>query len=156
MAEFWIKTSESTAVLGERDIAKFISAPGEVLLPKGSFISEEIKEEILTKEISTSETVLLLKVKKPDYLGQSKWLFHHNGHPIEASIEDKEWLDAFQSRKIVVRPGDSLKARLKTEIMRGYDKEDVSVRYYIIKVLDVIAGEKGTQSYLFTENNPED
>jgi len=155
LAEFWIKTSESTAVLGERDIAKYISAPGEVLLPRGYFISEEIKEEILTKEISTCENVLMLKVKKPDYLGQSRWLFHHEGHPIEASIEDKEWLAAFQSRNIIVCPGDSLKARLKTEIMRGYDREDVSVRYYVTKVIDVIAGDKGTQAFLFPEDKQE-
>lgn len=86
LTEFWIETSESTAVLGEHDVAKYISAAGQVVLPKGCVLPDEIKEELLTQEISTSETVLLLKVKKPDYLGQSRWLFHHDGHPIEASM----------------------------------------------------------------------
>jgi hypothetical protein len=155
LAEFWIETSESTAVLGERDVARYISAAGKIVLPRGYVLPDEIKEEILTKEISTSETVLLLKVKKPDYLGESRWLFHHDGHPIEASIEDKEWLAAFQNRKIIVRPGDSLKAHLKTEVRRGYDKEDVSVRYYITKVIDIIEGDKGTQASLFPEDKPQ-
>lgn len=154
LTEFWIKTSESTAVLGEQDVAKYISAPGEVVLPRGSVLPDEIKEEMLTQEISTSETELLLKVKKPDYLGQSRWLFHHEGHPIEASIEDKEWLVGFQKREIVVQPGDLLKARLKTEIRKGYDKEDVSVRYYVTKVIDVIVGDKGAQAFLFPEDKP--
>jgi len=154
LAEFWIRTSESTAVLGESDVAKFISAAGEIVLPKGSFLNDEIKEQILTQEISTHETVLLLKVKKPDYLGQSRWLFHHNGHPIEASIDDKEWLAAFQNREIVVGPGDCLKARLKTEISKGYDKEDISVRYWVTKIIDVIPGDKGTQASLFREDKP--
>jgi len=155
LTEFWIKTSESTAVLGERDVARYISAPGQILLPKGFVLSEEIKEEILTQEITTSETVLFLKVKKPDYLGQSKWLFQHEGHPIEASIENKEWLEAFQNREIVVQPGDSLKVRLKTEVKKGYDREDISVRHYVTKVIDVIVGDKGTQGSLFPEDKPQ-
>lgn len=156
LAEFWIKTSESTAVLGERDVARYISAPGQVVLPKGSVLSEEMREEILTQEISTTETELLLKIKKPDYLGQSRWLFHHEAHPIEASIEDKEWLAAFQNREVIVCPGDSLKARVKTEVRKGYDREDVSVRYYVSKVIDVIAGSKGMQASLFPEDEPQD
>ncbi|HUT17462.1 MAG TPA: hypothetical protein VMW84_04105 [Acidobacteriota bacterium] len=155
LAEFWIKTSESTAVLGERDVARYISTPGQIVLPKGSVLPDEIKEEILTQEISTSETVLLLKVKKPDYLGQSRWLFHYDGHPIEASIEDKDWLESFQNSDIIVRPGDSLKASLKTEVKKGFDKEDVSVRYYVTKVIDVVVGDKGTQGSLFQEDKPQ-
>jgi hypothetical protein len=154
LAEFWIRTSESTAVLGQSDVAKFISAAGQIVLPKGTFLDDEIKEQILTQDISTAETVLLLKVKKPDYLGQSRWLFHQDGHPIEASLDDKEWLSAFQNREIVVRPGDSLKARLKTEIRKGYDKEDISVRYSVTKIIDVIPGDKGTQGSLFPEARP--
>lgn len=154
LTEFWIKTSESTAVLGEHDVAKYISAPGEVVLPRGSVLPDEIKEEMLTQEISTSETELLLRVKKPDYLGQSRWLFHHDGHPIEASIEDKEWLAAFQRREIIIRPGDSLKARLKTEVRKGYDKEDIAVHHYVTKVIDVIEGGKGNQALLFPEDKP--
>lgn len=153
IAEFWIRTSESTAVLGESDVAKYISGAGNIILPKGAFLDDETKEQILTQEISTDETVLQLKVKKPDYLGQSRWLFHHDKHPIEASIEDKEWLAAFQNRQIVIRPGDSLRARLKTEVRKGYDKEDMSVHYYVTKILDIITGDTGTQASLFPEEN---
>lgn len=52
-------------------------------------------------------------------------------------------------------PGDCLKARLKTEIRSGYDREDVSVRYYVTEVIDVIAGDKGTQAPLWPEDKPE-
>jgi len=150
LAEFWIRTSESTAVLGESDVAKYISGSGQIILPKGTFLDDEAKEQILTQEISTEETTLLLKVKKPDYLGQSRWLFHHDKHPIEANIDDKEWLAAFQNREIIIRPGDSLKARLKTEVRKGYDKEDISVHYCITKIFDVIPGDTGTQASLFS------
>jgi len=153
LAEFWIRTSESTAVLGESDVAKYISGSGQIILPKGAFLDDETKEQILTQEISTEETVLLLKVKKPDYLGQSRWLFHHDKHPIEANIDDKEWLSAFQNREIIIRPGDSLKARLKTEVRKGYDKEDIAVHYCVTKIFDVIADDKGTQASLFPEEN---
>jgi hypothetical protein len=154
LTEFWIRNSESTSVLGEADIAKYISSLGEVVLNKGQPISDEMRDQLLTNEIKESETVLILKVKKPDYLGYSRWLFHHDGHPIEASIEDKNWLSAFQNRQVIVRPGDSLKARLRSEIRTGYDSEDILVHHYVTHVIEIIPGEDNAQTFLFPEDEP--
>ncbi len=72
-------------------------------------------EELLTREVIPSQTVLILKVKKPDYLGTSKWEFVFE-HAIEAKILDVDWLVRFQNRREDVRPGDAIRAEVLTEV----------------------------------------
>ncbi len=152
LVEFSVRTLESTSWLSDLDRAKYISSHGEITLPKGKTISDEMKEDILTEEKIIDETTLVLRVKKPDYLGESKWMFQWEKHPMEAKIEDKEWLTCFQKRKITLRPGDSLKARVRTELSKGYDGKDISVKYDVIKVLGVIPATDDTQSILFSDD----
>jgi len=90
-----------------------------------------------------------VKVKKPDYLGTSKWIFKHSGHPIDAKILDKEWLDQFQTKTVSVQPGDSLRAVVREETLYGYDNEIVGTNYEIVKVIAVIEAPKFTQGTLF-------
>lgn len=156
LVEFSVKTLESTSLLSEKDSAKYISSHGEITLPKGQPISDEMKLEILTEEKIIDVTTLVLRVKKPDYLGESRWLFQLDKHPLEAKIEDKEWLSAFQERTILVRPGDSLKARVRTELKKGYDGKDVGVRYDVIQVIEVIPASNSKQSTFFSEDEDQD
>jgi len=149
LVEFSIKTLESTSVPTEKDKAKYVSRCGQITLPKGPVISDEAREEMLTEKNIVDETQLVLRIKKPDYLGESKWMFQWEKHPMEAKIEDKEWLSRFQTREILVRPGDSLKVRVRTEIKKGYDDKDISVRYDILKVLQVIPATDAKQSNFF-------
>jgi 8-oxo-dGTP pyrophosphatase MutT (NUDIX family) len=74
------------------------------------------------------------EVKKPDYLGVSMWEFRHGEHPLAARIEDLDWLRRFQSRELDVRPGDSLKAGVRTDVRYGYQSEIVSVHHTILVV----------------------
>jgi hypothetical protein len=89
-------------------------------------------DEILIKEVVKFERMPMnLIVKKPDYLGESKWDLRHGRHPIAARIEDSSWLQKFQARRIDVRPGDALKCLVTVENHYGYDneliREDVTV-----------------------------
>jgi len=95
-------------------------------------------EDLLTKETIENTTQLILKVKKPDYLGLSMWDFKYDGRQISAKILDIEWLTNFHKRMIDIRPGDSIKADLKTKIKYGYDNEIVGQSYEIIKVFDIL------------------
>lgn len=79
-----------------------------------------------------------MKVKKPDYLGESRWEFHFENRTIEAKIRDMEWLDKFQSRLVDVRPGDALKAKVVTEIRYSYEGDVLSTKYTLERVVDVI------------------
>ena len=104
---------------------------------KFKLVPESI-EDLLTQEILTSTSEMILKVKKPDYLGESMWEFRHGTRPFEAKILDSEWLKEFQNRKYDVRPGDSLRTIVKTEVQYGYDNEVVAVHNLIEKVKEVI------------------
>lgn len=95
-------------------------------------------EDLLTKETIENTTQLILKVKKPDYLGQSMWDFKYDGKQISAKILDIEWLSMFHKRMIDIRPGDSIKADLKTKVKYGYDNEIVGQSYEVLKVYDIL------------------
>jgi len=93
--------STSLSPLAEGDSAKYI-IPNE---PEARFnltfkLAPESIEDLVAKETLSSESEMLLKVKKPDYLGESMWDLRHGILTISASILDKEWLEKFQSRKM--------------------------------------------------------
>lgn len=116
------------------------------------FIPEEI-EELITKESSSSESTMIIKVKKPDYLGFSMWEFHHGTSPLSAKILDEKWLDDFHKRKMDVRPGDSLKVRIRITNNYDYDHNLISVKYQILKVLDILHPPSSDQYFIDEELN---
>ena len=95
-----------------------------------------------------------LIVKRPDYLGNSKWEMRHGKRSISAKIEDEEWLKKFQGRSVDVRPGDALRCQVLIEYLYGHDNELLSERYLIQKVHDVLAN-AFYQIDLFDETNKE-
>lgn len=117
-------------------------------------VTPESFEEILTSETHVSQpTTMILRVKKPDYLGKSKWEFHHAGKIVEAKILDVEWLNKFQNRLIIVRPGDALRCNVEITTKYGYDQEVLKVNYDIVEVIDVIAAPTIEQLELGGEGN---
>jgi hypothetical protein len=82
---------------------------------------------------------MILAVKKPDYLGTSKWELRHGKRTISAKIEDANWLGRFQGRQVDVRPGDALQCTVKIEMLYGFDNELISERYTVLKVIEVLA-----------------
>lgn len=100
--------------------------------------SPEDMEDLLTKESLRSTSTMILKVKKPDYLGNSMWDFKHGSRTIHASITDANWLSRFQSRLIDIRPGDSIRASVQTIVKYGYDNELVGQSYEIVEVKEII------------------
>lgn len=92
---------------------------------------------------------MLLKVKKPDYLGDSMWDFRHGTSVIYASVLDKEWLEKFQSRNLDIRPQDSIRVRM--EISHRYDQNGdlIATHYNILKVVDVLFAPDQSQPNMF-------
>lgn len=135
--------------LEDGDSATFISQERTSQFNKNLVISEDIIRELMTREIIISESEKILKVKKPDYLGSSKWIFKYSGHLIDAKILDETWLKKFQTKDVSVQPGDSLRVTLKEETLYGYDSEIVHINYEIPKVIDVIPVPKMIQGDLF-------
>jgi len=81
---------------------------------------------------------MILKVKRPDYLGESRWDFKFGDHPFHAKILHVDWLADFQARKIDVRPGDALRAMVRQTINYGFDADVISESNEILEILEVI------------------
>jgi hypothetical protein len=120
------------------DTAKFISKNGDALFNQSFQYHQDAVETLLTKETKSIENSEILKVKKPDYLGDSMWELKYRDRVIPAKITDHNWLLEFQSRKVDVRPGDALSVILQTQINYGFQDEEISVHYRILEVKEVI------------------
>jgi hypothetical protein len=135
--------------LEEFDYIEYRSVVGDARFNGQLAISSQVISDWLTKEVHTTQGARILKVKKPDYLGKSKWAFRYNGHAIEAKVSDIPWLVSFQAGDIPVNPGDSIRAELKEDIAFGYDGEIIHVWYDILEVYEVIPGMRAVQGGLF-------
>lgn len=137
--------TNSLSYLAEKDKASYETANGKASFNlEFRYIPEEI-EELITKESLVSESQIIAKVKKPDYLGDSMWELRHGKTIVTAKILDLNWLKDFQNRKHDVRPGDSLKVRIKITQSYDYDHNLISTKYEILKVIEVLPLEIGEQ-----------
>ncbi len=132
------KLQESLQNLGTGDSVTYEYAEEKIRFNRELQISDEVVREVLTQQVIKSSSIKILKVKKPDYLGQSMWGLVFDGKSIDAKITHNEWLAEFQSRRLSLNPGDSLKVTLYEEISYGYEGEIVHRHYEIERVHDVI------------------
>lgn len=137
--------SSAVGQLGPADIATYEAVGTTSGFNKKFHVDAEFAEELLTEETITNRSEVLLRVKKPDYLGESMWEFVHAGHVIRAKIEDHDWVVAFQFQKVEVLPGDSLRVVLETTTHHGADGSEIVTYYRILKVNGVKHASGGTQ-----------
>ncbi len=98
--------------------------------------------DLSVKETTTFEKMpMTLIVKRPDYLGKSKWDFRFGKKTLSAKIEDQDWLIRFQSRDVDVRPGDALKCLATIAHKYGFDNELISEDYTVTRVESVLINE---------------
>ena len=105
-------------------------------------------EDLITKERIESKTIMILKVKKSDYLGSSMWDFKLGNKLISAKILHNEWLKKFQDREIDIRPRDSIRCNVKTTTKYGYDFELIGYSYEILEILEVLRNDIINQNEL--------
>jgi len=77
------KISSNISHLTSEDSASYITDDDKVDFNLEFNLVPESLEDLLVQETLSSESELLLKVKKPDYLGESMWEFRHGGKNIE-------------------------------------------------------------------------
>jgi len=109
-------------------------------------------EDLLTKDKIISKSEMILKIKKPDYLGESKWDFRHGGRSFPAKIIHIDWLKSFQDREIDIRPGDSVRAIVEMTNKYDFDDELIGTDYSILKIIEVIPLNKPKQIAMFEKN----
>ncbi|MCH7519198.1 MAG: hypothetical protein IH964_09245 [Candidatus Dadabacteria bacterium] len=146
--------SNALSNLQDDDKAIYIGGEEQVSFNIEFHIVPEDIEKILTRLTLTNIQEMILKVKIPDYLGDSQWELRHETRIIRAKILDTDWLNDFQARKEDVRPGDSLHAKVRITVNYGYDSEVVSQKYEIMEAIDKIEADE-SQMELITDNDEE-
>ena len=139
---------EALSYLAANDEATLTSNTGQSTYNPGLEVSQAIVRELVTREKISSKGERIVKIKKPDYLGSSKWEFKYAGRAIEAKILDKIWLQRFQTNHVSLNPGDSLRVTLSEQVSYGYDSEIVEIDYEVLQVLDVLPGLRAVQTPL--------
>ncbi len=115
--------------------------------------SPEELDDMSIKETTKFDNMRMnLIVKKPDYLGASKWDFRHGSKQISASIHDDQWLIDFQHRNVDIRPGDAIRCLVSVENSYGYDNELVKETYTVTKVEEVLIEQAWKQDGLLSDD----
>jgi hypothetical protein len=127
--------------LEQPDSASLITSDGSIEFNLNFRISDEVIEDLSIEERISHQEEMILKVKRPDFLGEAKWEFVYE-RAIEAKMADREWLQRFQL------PGDSIRALVQVDVKYGFDQEVVSTEYRILRVLRVIHRERPEQRLL--------
>lgn len=145
--------TEATQDLRPTDSVRYVSERDATALPTDLRLSSDDVEKLLTEEVLQSDSRTLLLIKKPDYLGNSRWEFRLDNRAIEARILDEPWLRRFREGHIPLRPGDALDVDLHSELLRGFEGNVVGTRYSVEYVHDVIHGVGDVQASLEFEDD---
>lgn len=88
-----------------------------------------------------NESMTSLLIRQPDLMGRSKWVFY-DGHKIEATIEDTDFLERVHRGEFSVKAGDKLPVIMRTEYLLDISGNPIwkSERYYISKITGPIIG----------------
>lgn len=138
VAESILALSEATDPLIEGDGVKYLSADGTDILNTRFRVTAERIEEILTHEIIVNTDKMILKVKKPDFLGDSMWDFRYEGKKLAAKVQDTDWLKQFHNGEVLLRPGDALRGLVEIQTKYGQDEEVIAIHHRVLKVEEVI------------------
>lgn len=132
--------SESMKQLGVDEKAIYISSEGSAIINRGFTLSQEKIEELLIDKTSISVITEVVDIKKPDYLGNSRWdvYFPQFNKSQQVKIEDKKWLEKFQSGGVDLRPGDSIKATIESRAHLDEQSREIAIEHHAIKIHEVI------------------
>lgn len=114
-------------------------------------VAPETIDELLTRETIPSRLVMILKVKRPDFLGDAKWEFRFDNHPFLAKIAHDEWLADYRAGNVPLNPGDALKADVETIVKYGFEGDVIETQHTILEVLEVIRPPRHDQGTLNLE-----
>ena len=139
--------STALAHLEQPDTAALITSDGLVEFNLNFRINADTIDDLSVEDNISHQEEMILKVKRPDFLGEAKWEFVYE-RAIDAKIEDREWLQRFQDGDEQILPGDSIRALVQVDVKYGFDQEVVNKDYRILKVLKVIHRERPEQRLL--------
>jgi len=139
---------EAKRLLGPKD-RLMLEAPGhktyDVDLTKTWDPSEIIQLDKTTTE-KHSEGEIILTIRKPDMVGNSKWQFARGKFPVFAKITDEDWLSKFHDRKVKgLHSGDAMRCRVRFIYIFDDKGTMIEEQIEITKVIEIIEGSGGEQ-----------
>lgn len=135
--------STSGKKLNSNEAYYYNSKAGNAVLKNDSNINmPKILNELGSERIE-QERVEVLKIKTIDLLSdETRWKVIREGRSEEIKILDKEWLNNYHARKIVIQPNDYLKIKLKIIYIADTNKKKPKVYLEALKVYEVIQPEE--------------
>ncbi|SHG25740.1 hypothetical protein [Bradyrhizobium erythrophlei] len=135
-------------LLGPKD-KLMLEAPGhktyDVDLTKTWDPSEIIPLDKTTTE-KHSEGEIILTIRKPDMVGNSKWQFARGKFPVFAKITDEDWLSKFHNRKVKgLHSGDAMRCKVRFTYIFDDKGTMIEEQIEITKVIEIIEGSGGEQ-----------
>jgi hypothetical protein len=97
-----------------------------------------------------SEGTVILTIRKPDLLGDSKWQFTHGTSIVYASIQDERWVGRLRAGKIALHSGDALRCKVRFTYVFDDKGTIIEQKTDILKVTRLIRG-PGHQTSMFDD-----
>lgn len=137
--------SDAIHPLLPEDKAILITNSKPILINPRFKISQESIETLLTDKVFTSDIEMILKVKKPDFLGQSMWEMKYGNRSISVKIIDQKWLSEFHEQRVSVLPGDSLHGLVRHQENIDQRGQLISESFHVLKVSEIVKRQEGRQ-----------
>jgi hypothetical protein len=132
------KISEALKSLDEDSTITFQSDDGDSTLSTMLVVTHEEIANLFSGEEISNDIDRILMVRRPDFLGESKWEFRYEKKPFTAKIVDEDWLANFHAGNIDIRPGDALKVTLRETVTYDNNGEVMKEEREIFKVQAII------------------
>jgi hypothetical protein len=143
----------ATQQLATTDKALFCTNSGACSAFNPQFeIPVEVAQQIISSTTTENIATIILKVKKPDFLGESQWTFKFGNKNIDAKILDEDWLQDFHDRAFNIAPGDSIRAEVKSVAVYGKNYEVIDEKHSVIRVIEILPNNDSKPSSLFPPN----
>jgi hypothetical protein len=136
---------QETNKLPKKEAYEYKSRVGNAILKAGIKINKGKILSELGEKVEVNDTTEIIKPKKIDLLGASKWDCIMDGKTREMKVEDINWLKKYHAREIDIQSGDSLRVKLKTTYSYNVNSSKTKITYDIIEILDVIKPDGTTQ-----------
>jgi hypothetical protein len=122
---------------------EFKSKAGNAKVQRDSNINMAKLLYELGNETFEQQRIEVLKVKSIDLLSdKARWKLIRQEKQIDVKIMDKEWLENYHNRKVVIQPNDYLKLELKIIYSTNSNSLNPIVNYEVLRILEVIPPEK--------------
>lgn len=137
------KISEAYELFDNTNTITMMDGEGNTLTLNTKFrLDTETIEDLCTGETLENEIEMILKVRRPDFLGDTLWEFRHGEETIKAKVEDKPWLNKYLNGEVAVLPGDSLKVKLNSVSTYDSNQNLMRTKYSITKVINIVHKEQ--------------